>query len=224
MRPFSALTLLLFFLAAASGVAATHDQADPVQPGPENDFGVVDWEDPYPQSTGEPAPIVARIDLRDWDGAADMEYVLLAFNVKTDAMVIELSSVETPDGTPMPLHADERAAEPRTPKVIVAAEDLANGTVVLRGTVTPEANGRFHMGAMAIGFDAEFAKLLLPGGYSAEVYGSAEATAEGFETGPFAPPFRGDSNQVHVPGAGVVVAVAALGVAAWRVTAGTRRP
>lgn len=203
---------------------ATHQQSDPVQQGPENDFGRVDWKDPYPRSDGDRVPVGATIELKDWDGGADMAYVLLAFNVKTDAMTVELTDIQTPDGQDVPLHADDRGDQPRMPKVIVAAEDLENGTVVLRGAVAAEANGRFHLGAMAIGFDDEFSKLLLPGGYSAEVYGSAEVASEGVPGGPLQPPLRGDSNEVHVPGFGVGAVVAAVGVAAWRVTAGTRRP
>lgn len=211
-------------VAAFPSAQATHEQADPVQQGPENDFGAVDWEDPYPRSQGERVPVAARIELKDWDGSDGVAYVLLAFNVKTEAIDVRLTEIRGPDGQDVPLHADDRGVEPRTPKVIVAAEDLANGTVVLRGTVEPTANGRFHLGAMAIGFDDEFAKLFVPGGYSAEVYGSAEVTAEGFATGPLAPPFRGEGNAVHLPGPGVLLVVAGLWVAAWRVTAGTRRP
>lgn len=224
MRRFILWTVVALVAAGVPSAQATHEQADPAQQGPENAFGVVDWKDPYPLSEGERVPVTAQIQLKQWDGSEEMDYVLLAFNVNTDAVDVRLTDVQTPDGKDLPLHADDRDVEPRTPKVIVVVENLSNGTAVLKGTVEPSANGRFHLGAMAIGFDHDFAKLFVPAGYSAEVYGSAEVTAEGFSTGPLAPPFRGEGNAVHLPGPGVLLVVAGLWAAAWRVTAGARRP
>lgn len=220
-----ALLLAIGLLVAAAGAAqATHKQTQPVQPGPENDFGIVEWAPVYPETDGSPTPIEAHITLKEWDGADAMAYVLLAFNVKTDTVPVTLEEIRTGAGQDVSLHADDRDVEPMTPKVMVALEELPNGTAVLRGTVAADNNGRFHLGAMAIGFDDEFSKLSLPSGHSAEVYGSAEVTAEGVSAGGLAPPFEGDSNEVHLPSTGLPLALLLLTLTAWGFRAGTRRP
>lgn len=165
---------------------------------------------PHPEAGPEPVNLPVTVQFDNRSLLEQSHQVLLAFNVHDpEVLRVAFTSLETANGTDVPLVKDERdnTAQPR---VFVEASEIANATgLEANASIQTEANGRFHVGFMVIPFDEDWSKIPLDDEGAAELYGYAILASRGHESGGLQPPLLGSGNQVPGPSALVVLILAA---------------
>lgn len=168
---------------------------------------------------GEPVDLEVPISLHPEELQSPAARYLVGFNLHDD--VVRLTDVAvTRDGKLVAFERDERSSTLQ-PRLIIPGDALPRSEPVellLTGTATASEDGRIHVGALAIAFDAGWGTLRTSDGGAAQAYAFTLLMSDGHATTGLAPRFHGEGNSAValVPLLGMV-SVTAFGLrAAWR--------
>lgn len=223
-RGFRGWVVLASVVVLAMPVAANHE-VDPDAPydfrnSDVSPFGSVGMPVYLDAPAGEPLALEVPVTLHPEALADPAARYLVGFNLH-NADIVQLADVAvTFKGKPVDVERDERSSAAQ-PRLIIPGDALPRtGTVdlLLTGTATASADGRIHVGALAIAFDAAWGTLRTTDGEAAQAYAFTLLMSEGHASSGLAPRFHGDGNSAVV----FVPLVAMLGLtslglrAAWR--------
>lgn len=223
MRPL-ALVVPLLLASALAPAASAHHPPDPSAPwdfrnAQPTAFGQAELPPYLDLPAGEPVEVAVPLTLHPDRLTRPAFRYLVGLNLHDDAVQVE-SLTLTRDGKAVPVERDERdrALQPR---FIVAGADLPReGPVelVLTATLAAAQDGRLHVGALAIAFDAGWGTLRTDDGAPAQVYAFTLAMSDGHAAQGLAPRFTGQGNSpwALAPLALLALPSAAGLRAAWR--------
>lgn len=158
----SCLAVLVALCALPAPAAAQPDPSN----GQATGFGTITM--PAYLSGPGPMPVTARIHIDDVSQLPADGHLLFGFSTLDAQAHVRLDGLETADGTAIaaePGSSPGTASEPRIAVTVASLQGLANaGDLVLKGTAWADGNGRFHIGALAMAFDAGWAPLEGPDG------------------------------------------------------------
>lgn len=122
--------------------------------------------------------------------------VLFAFQVHSDALLLEFLGLSLSDGTPINVDREEVGKGGTEYKALVAGESLppAGEPILMQASLTARQNGQFRLAALVIGFTPGFEKAQTPSGGSAELYRDTLVHSTGVAGGVLDPPFEGSGN------------------------------
>ena len=190
------------WIALVCALALTAPAAAEFQNGQSSQFGTISLP-AYMPGRG-PVAVEARIHLADVAGLPGDGHLLLGFNTLDSQAHGRLDGVFGADGTA--LAVEKSSGGPDAPRLAIATSALTGPDLVLRGTAWSDANGRFHIGALALAFTGDWGTVVTPDGQPAQLYGFTWLGARQL-TG-VAGPFSGQGND----GAALVPAFALIGL------------
>lgn len=183
----------------------------PDEPTEESPFGYVDIE-AYPTVGSAPYPVNATVVLKPMH-LSKLHRLVVNVPDHSPHLVVELGGPRRLDGIPIPILDDGRADGEKKWILDGAAVVEAGGTFVVPLVIQTTSNGRFHFGVYVAGFDADWEKVTVAPGSSAETFGRSAVSGVGHARGFFEAPFHGDGNAIPVPSSTIflVAMVAAVG-------------
>lgn len=201
-------TLLHAALAVALAVAVAAPAAAEFRNAQPTSLGTV-WMPPYLQGRG-PVEVEARIRLADPAALPPDGHLLVGFSTRDPMAHVRLDAVRRADGTS--LHAATPDSDgPDQPRRSIAVAELGGtAEILLQGTAWADGNGRFHIGALAMAFTADWGPVVDAGGEAAQAYGFTWLGAR--QLNGVAGPFTGQGNDpvALIPALGLVATCAFL--------------
>lgn len=163
MTVLRAALAVAIILAVAVPAAAEFRNAQPTS------LGTV-WMPPYLQGRG-PVEVEARIQLADPAALPQDGHLLVGFSTRDPTAHVRLDAVRRADGTLLhtAVPGSDRPDQPR--RSIAVAELGQTEEILLQGTAWADGNGRFHVGALAMAFTADWGPVVDADGEPAQAYG-----------------------------------------------------
>jgi hypothetical protein len=177
-------------LALALAVAAIAPAAAEFRNAQPTALGTV-WMPPYLQGRG-PVEVEARIRLADPAALPQDGHLLVGFSTRDPMAHVRLDAVRRADGGPLRA-ASTDSDRPDQPRRAIAVADIGPaGEILLQGTAWADGNGRFHVGALAMAFTADWGPVVDASGQPAQAYGFTWLGAR--QLNGVAGPFTGQGN------------------------------
>lgn len=216
-------TVALALLVCATPGAA-HHAADPTAPYDFRNrnasaFGSIAMPVYVDAPAGEAVDLAVPITIHPDELRAPAARYSIGFNLHND--VVRLDDVElTHKGKPVAFERDDRSSALQ-PRLVVPGDALPrDGPVdlVLTATATASQDGRLHVGALAIAFDAAWGTLQTDDGSKAQAYSFTLLMAQGHASSGLAPRFHGEGNSaVALVPLAAMLGLTAMGLrSAWR--------